>query len=200
MLVIGLTGTIGSGKSTVAGFMQEMGAHVIDADKVGHEVYLPHSLGWQKIVNAFGENILSPDKSINRQKLGEIVFNNPDALKRLNHIVHPLMLKSIEGALNELQHKHTKVVVLEAALLIETGWESLVDEIWVTIAPEDAVYKRLSTNRNLTDTQIRRRLEAHISVAQQIKYATHVIETDMPLDELKANTASLWDKISKHTK
>ncbi|MCL2281156.1 MAG: dephospho-CoA kinase [Dehalococcoidia bacterium] len=196
MLIIGLTGTIGSGKSTIAGFMQDMGAPIIDADKIGHEVYLPHSFGWQKVVAAFGESILSQDKSIDRQNLGEIVFNDPDELKRLNHIVHPLIIQSIKDVLEELRRNHAKIVVLDAALLIEAGLESLADEIWVTTAPENVLYKRLSTSRNLTSQQIRQRIDAHMPAAKQIKYATRVIDTNVPLDELKAKIALLWEEIS----
>jgi dephospho-CoA kinase len=196
MLIIGLTGTIGSGKSTIAGFMQDMGAPIIDADKIGHEVYLPHSFGWQKVVAAFGESILSQDKSIDRQNLGEIVFNDPDKLKRLNHIVHPLIIQSIKDVLEELRRNHAKVVVLDAALLIEAGLESLADEIWVTTAPENVLYKRLSTSRNLTSQQIRQRINAHMPAAKQIKYATRVIDTNVPLDELKVKIALLWEEIS----
>jgi dephospho-CoA kinase len=194
MLVIGLTGTIGSGKSTIASFMQEMGANVIDTDEIGHEVYLPHSFGWQKVVEAFGQGILSPNKYVDRHKLGEIVFNDPIALERLNNIVRPLILEAITDRLNKLRRKHVKVVVMEAALLIEAGWESLADEIWVVTSPEHIIYKRLSIKRNLTSLQAKKRVEAHLPAAEQLKHATRVIDTNLPLGELKAKVAVLWEE------
>ncbi|MCL2615617.1 MAG: dephospho-CoA kinase [Dehalococcoidia bacterium] len=198
MLVIGLTGTIGSGKSTIAGFMQEMGAYVVDADKIGHEVYLPHSFGWQKVIQAFGESILSSDKMVDRQKLGEIVFNDPASLTHLNDSVRPLILKSIQDTLEELQRKHVRVVVLEAALILEAGWESLADEIWVVTAPENVICERLSTYRKLSTSQAQQRIKAHMPVAQQIKRATRVIDSNFPLDELKTKVASLWEELTRH--
>ena len=143
MLVIGITGTIGSGKSTVAGFLRELGARVIDADEVGHEVYLQGSPGWKALVEAFGEKVLAPDGAVDRKKLGEIVFKNPAALAKLNCIVRPLISEEVQSLLKELRKKRTRVVVLEAALLIEAGWGPLVDEIWVTIAHESIIYQRL---------------------------------------------------------
>jgi len=197
MLVIGLTGTIGSGKSTIANFMQEMGASVIDTDEVGHEIYLPYTFGWQKVVEAFGESILTPNKSIDRQKLGEIVFNDYAALKQLNDIVRPLILKSVKDTLEQLRRKNTDVVVIEAALLLEAGWESLMNEIWVATAPENVLYERLNIKRHLTELQARQRIAAHLSTAQQIKYATRVINTDLSLDELKAIVSSLWKAVKR---
>jgi len=197
MLVIGLTGTIGSGKSTIASFMQEMGASVIDTDEVGHEIYLPHTFGWQKVVEAFGISILTPNKSIDRQKLGEIVFNDSAALKQLNDIVRPLILESVKDTLKQLRHKNTDVVVIEAALLLEASWESMMDEIWVTTAPENVLYERLSIKRHLTELQARQRIAAHLSTAQQIKYATRVINTDLSLNELKAVVSSLWREVNQ---
>jgi len=196
MLVIGLTGTIGSGKSTIASFMQEMGAYVVDADKIGHEVYLPHSFGWQKVIQTFGESILSSDNKVDRQKLSEIVFNDTASLARLNDIVRPLILKSIQNTLEELRRKHVRIVVLEAALILEAGWESLADEIWVVTAPENVICERLSTYRNLSTSQAQQRIKAHLPMAQQIKRATCVIDSNFPLAQLKTKVASLWEEIS----
>jgi len=122
MKVIGITGTIGSGKSTVAGFLRDLGAKVIDADEVGHEVYLPGTPGWKDVVEAFGEGILSADGAVDRHKLGEKVFKNHAALAKLNCIVRPLIFEEVLARLKKFRQKRTRVVVLEAALLIEAGW------------------------------------------------------------------------------
>ena len=195
MLVIGITGTIGSGKSTIAAFMRELGAKVIDADEVGHEVYLPGSAGWQGVVEAFGEDVLAADNTIDRRKLGEIVFCNPAALARLNCIVRPLIAQEVQSRLKELRRKKARVVVLEAALLIEAGWGPLVDEIWVTTTPENIIYKRLGAKRDLNRSQAKARIEAQLPLEEQIKSATRIIDTNVPLSELKASVATLWDEI-----
>ena len=198
MLVIGITGTIGSGKSTVAGFLRELGARVIDADEVGHEVYLQGSPGWKALVEAFGEKVLAPDGAVDRKKLGEIVFKNPAALAKLNCIVRPLISEEVQSRLKELRKKRARVVVLEAALLIEAGWGPLVDEIWVTIAHESIIYQRLKTNRQFTREQIQARIKAQLPVAEQLKCATRVIDTNVPLDKLKAEVARLWQELKKY--
>ena len=197
MLVIGITGTIGSGKSIVASFLRDLGAKVIDADEVGHEVYLPGSRGWKDVIEAFGESILSADGTVDRHKLGEKVFKNQVALAKLNCIVHPLIAEEVQGRLKEFRQKRTRVVVLEAALLIEAGWEPLVDEIWVTIAPESVIYKRLGAKREFSHEQIQSRIKAQLPVAEQKKYASRVIDTNIPLPELKAKITSIWQELKK---
>jgi len=197
MKVIGITGTIGSGKSTVTGFLRDLGAEVIDADEVGHEVYLPGSPGWEAVVEAFGKGILAADGTVDRHKLGEIVFKNQVVLSRLNCIVRPLIAQEVQARLKELRKKRTRVVVLEAALLIEAGWSPLVDEIWVTTAPESVIFKRLAAKREMSRAQAQARIKAQIPVAEQKKYATRIIDTNTPLPKLKAKIAALWQKLGK---
>jgi len=197
MLIIGITGTIGSGKSTVAGFLRDLGAKVIDADEVGHEVYLPGSPGWKAVVAAFGGSIIAADGTVDRHKLGEIVFKNPADLDRLNRIMRPLIGGEIQARLKELRQKKAPVVVLEAAILIEAGWGPLVNEIWVTIAPKSAVFKRLRAKRELSRAQAQARIKAQLPVAAQLKYASRVIDTDVSLPELKAKIASIWQELEK---
>ncbi|MDP2953025.1 MAG: dephospho-CoA kinase, partial [Chloroflexota bacterium] len=119
MLVIGLTGGIGSGKSTVSGVMADLGATVIDADKVGHQALKPKTPAWHDIVAAFGRGVLKENEEVDRAKLGQIVFSDPKALKRLNAIMHPRMSEMMRERLAALKAEGVGVVVLEAALLIE---------------------------------------------------------------------------------
>ena len=192
MITIGITGTIGSGKSTVAGIMHELGAAVINADEVGHEVYLPGTAGWDEVVNTFGENILAADLVIDRYKLGELVFNSPEALSSLDAIMRPIILEEVRSRLAELRGKGTRVAVLEAALLVEAGWEGLVDEVWVTTAPLDVIMKRLAAKKRWSPEQVRQRIAAQNPVSLQIKSADLVIDTDKPLPELKAEIAQIF--------
>ena len=145
MLVIGLTGGIGTGKSEAARHMVSLGATLIDADLVGHEAYQPHAEAWRQVVGAFGEGILQPNGEIDRRSLGAIVFSDPEQLARLNGIMHPLMARMVQERIDGLRADGADVVVVEAALLYEAGWDSLVQEVWVTDASEEAVIHRLGT-------------------------------------------------------
>ena len=139
MLVIGLTGSIGTGKSEAASYMAQLGATVINADQVGHEAYTPHSEGWNRVVEAFGEGILGADGEIDRRALGAIVFSQPEQLAKLNKIMHPLIARMVADKIEGLRSRKAEVVVVEAALLFEAGWEFLVQEVWSTDSPEQAV-------------------------------------------------------------
>ena len=155
MLTIGLTGGIGSGKSAVAALLQQLGASIIDADRLGHEAYTPNSEAWRQVVAAFGEDILTTEGEIDRRKLGAIVFADPDQLARLNGIMHPLMATMVEQRKAQLKADGESVAVVEAAVLFEAGWDSLVDEVWTTNAPADAVVDRLRQRNGLSEEEAR---------------------------------------------
>src|SRR5919108_1809062 len=121
--VIGLTGGIGTGKSTVTRVLEELGAAVIDADKVGHQIYLPDLPAWREIVETFGPTVLNTDRTIDRQALGKVVFAAPEALRALNRIVHPKMFERIAELIAELRVRGgMKAIVVEAAVLMEANW------------------------------------------------------------------------------
>lgn len=192
MKVIGLTGGIGSGKSTVSEFLVELGAVVIDADRVGHEAFKPDTEVWREVVAAFGRQILTPDGDINRKKLGEIVFRNPESLLKLNQIMHPRMYERVKAQLGEYRRQGVAVVVLEAPLLIEAGWTSLVDEVWVTVASEATVLNRLQEQKGLSRQESLARIHSQLSSAERVRRANVVIDTDCNLDELRARVGELW--------
>ena len=194
MLAIGLTGGIGTGKSTVSGMLAELGAVILNADIVGHEAYLPHQNVWQDVVDAFGREILNERNEVERSKLGAIVFKNPSALKRLNVIVHPWMYRRMEHLLEELRTKRTPVVVLEAALLFEANWTPLVDEVWVTNASEERVLERLQQRNGMTVQQIQERTKAQLSNEERLKNANVVIDTNGTVDDVRIQVKKLWDE------
>lgn len=195
MKVIGLTGGIGSGKSTVSRFLAELGAVIIDADRVGHEAFKPDTGVWREVVGVFGRQILAPGGDIDRKKLGEIVFGNAELLARLNQIMHPRMYDMIKAQLEEYRRRGVEVVVLEAPLLLEAGWISLVDEVWVTVAAEPAVLRRLQERAGLSQEELLARIRSQLSSEERIKRADVVINTDCNLDEVRARVRELWEKI-----
>jgi len=192
MKVIGLTGGIGSGKSTVSQFLAELGAVIVDTDKVGHEAFKPDTELWRQVVAAFGRQILTPDGDIDREKLGEVVFGNSESLARLNQIMHPGMYEIVKAQLEEYRRQGTRVVVLEAPLLIEAGWTSLVDEVWVTVASEATVLSRLQEQKGLSRQEALARIHSQLSSEERVRRADVVIDTDCNLDELKARVGELW--------
>ncbi len=194
MRVIGLTGGIGSGKSTIAEYLTELGAKVIDADKVANEVYNPGTEGWKDVVEAFGEEILSSTDEIDRKKLGEIVFNNPQALSKLNKIIHPRAYELVKSRLEEYHEQGVEAVVLEVILLFEAGWDHLADVVWVTVASEDTVVNRLTKERGLSEEEILARIRSQTPSEERIKHADEVIYNDGGIDKLKVKVKELWDK------
>jgi dephospho-CoA kinase len=195
MKIIGLTGGIGSGKSTVAGYLAELGAAVIDLDKVGHEVLKSGGGVFKRVVNAFGKEIIGADGEIDRARLADIVFRDPEALARLNRITHPAIDKIIEERIGEYRRRGAKVVVLEAAAMLEAGKAGQADEIWVTAAPEATVLKRLGARSGYSRENSQSRLGAQFSNAERIKRADVVINTDCTLDELKRRVEAEWRKM-----
>ncbi len=192
MKVIGLTGGIGSGKSTVSRFMAELGAVILDADRVGHEALKPDTEVWREVVAAFGRQILTPGGDIDRARLGELVFSNPESLSRLNRIMHPRIYDMVKTQLEGYRQQGVDVVVLEAPLLVEAGWTSLVDEVWVTVASEATVLGRLKERMGLSESESLARIRSQLSSVERIKHADVVIDTDCSLDELKARVGELW--------
>jgi dephospho-CoA kinase len=195
MIVIGLTGGIASGKSTVARMLSELGAVVIDADKVGHEAFRPHTEAWRKVVAAFGKDILCQNEEIDRSKLAQLVFNDPKALKRLNRTMHPLMHSIVEKRIEALRRQGIEVVVLEATLLIEAKWTDLVDQVWVTITPGDTVINRLVSQKGFTEEQAKARIKSQTPISKRAKHADVVIENDSDLNALKGKVEGLWRKL-----
>jgi dephospho-CoA kinase len=195
MKVIGLTGGIGSGKSTVAQFMAELGAVVLELDKVGHEVMKSGTDVWRQLVDEFGEDIIAADGEIDRSRLGKIVFNESNALERLNNIIHPEIDKIIAVKLDEYRRRGIDYVVLEAAARLDTDRSSQVDEIWTTVAPDNVVLKRLASRSGFSEKETRARIRAQLPDEERIKRADVVIDTDCSLDELRDRVVKAWKKM-----
>jgi dephospho-CoA kinase len=197
MKTIGLTGGIGSGKSTVSQILAELGAFVIDADKVGHEIYLPGKEAWQQVTAAFGRDILAPDQTIERQKLGALVFGSDEARKKLNEIVHPLMFQDIDRRIKAKRATgFTKPIVIEAAILIEANWLSLADQVWLIVTNKTAVIDRVATQRGMAAKDTEARIASQLSDSERRKHAQVVIENNGSLEELQQKIRVAWSRVS----
>ncbi len=192
MRTIGLTGGLCTGKSTVAAFLVDLGAVVLDADEIGHEALQPECEVCERVTDTFGQEVLGPGGEIDRRRLGEIVFNSPECLLQLNQIIHPWIRDTIAARLDDFRRTGVKVVVLEAALLIEANWLSLVDEVWVTVAPEETVLRRFKERTGLSATECLARVRCQLPAEERLKYADVVIDTDTSRDELKKRVAKVW--------
>jgi len=199
MFVIGITGNFGTGKTTVSRMLAELGAVLINADELGHELLQPDDQAYGKIVAAFGKSILSPNGEIDRSKLGKLVFDDNTALARLNKITHPRIYEIVKQKIEEYRQAGTRVVVLEAALLIEAGWMPLLNQLWVTTAPEATIVRRLKSSRGLSEEQVLARLRTQMPQEEKARQADIVINTDCSLNELKARITELWHRLPAGT-
>ncbi len=193
MPTVGLTGGIGSGKSTVAGILADLGAFVVDADRVGHEIYLPGTPGWEQVVEAFGRKVVGADGTIDRKVLGAIVFSDLDELARLNGIVHPLIGDSVRDRVAaSLAAEPTRPVVVEAALLIEASWYEFVDEVWVVEVAPETVIERVTSSRSMDAAAVQARIDAQLSTEERRRVADVVIANDGTPAELRRKLEKLW--------
>jgi dephospho-CoA kinase len=194
MLVIGLTGSIGTGKSEVARQLEILGASIISADQVGHEAYTPNTEAWEQVVAAFGDDILQDDKDIDRRKLGAIVFSDPSQLEKLNSIMHPRMARMVSDKIEVLCGQGVKVVVVEAALLFEAGWDTLVEEVWVTDTSEDIVVGRLKDRNGLSEEEAKKRINSQMDRAERIERSDFIIDNSSDMAGLEIAIKELWDR------
>lgn len=193
MFVIGLTGGIASGKSTAAAYLRELGATVIDADRLGHRTYEPGAPGFERIVNAFGADVIAADGTIDRRALGGKVFGDPEALARLTDIVWPLIR---ELALQEIAGLRTAgkvhIVVLEAAVLLEANWDDVVDEVWVVVVEESVAIDRLVSRDGMSRDDALARIHSQLSNRERLERSDRAIDNSGTLDELKSRLDLEW--------
>ena len=195
MLVIGVTGGLGTGKSSVARMFGELGATVIDADQVAHAVMEPKRLAWRALVRTFGRDILNEDETINRTRLAERVFRDAQARQELEAIVHPPVIRQIKQQLSRLRrHRRVKAVVLDVPLLMETGSESLVERVVVVTAPPEIQRKRLA-GRGMSEAQISERIAAQWEIGRKVAMADHVVDNADGLEQTRRQVRQLWNQL-----
>ncbi len=188
-LLIGLTGGISSGKSTVLQHLRQAGYSVIDADKLGHKVLEQGNLGYNKVVKSFGNEILNPDGSVNRTALGRIVFVDAEKLKQLNEISHPIIAEMIQNEFEEsVLDSNGGIVFLEAALLIEANWYKVCGHIWVVSLDPTVALSRLKKRDNLSETEAKLRVGAQLDQEERLAYADVVLQNEGTHEELFTQT------------
>ena len=192
MRLIGLTGGIGSGKSTVAALLRELGATVIDADEATRAVQAPGSPGLKQLVEAFGPEILTPDGALDRPRLAAIAFSDPEARRRLNEIIHPLVREWMAERQREAAERGDAAVVLEVPLLFETRGAEGLDAVVLVYAPEDVQLKRLIEARGMDEQAARARIASQMPIEEKRRLASHVIPNTGTLGELRTETERTW--------
>jgi dephospho-CoA kinase len=190
--IIGLTGNIATGKSVVSGMLERLGAKAIDADALAHEVMEKGTPVWQAVVQEFGQDILDAEGSINRKKLGGIVFADEAALRRLEALVHPAVIVRTKELIESSQES---VVVVEAIKLIEAGMHRTCDALWVVTCSKEQQLARLVKQRGLTEEEARQRIEAQPSPEAKLALANVVIDNSGSLDETWRQVKREWDKM-----
>lgn len=194
MITVGLTGNIGSGKSTVARYLEKLGARIIDADQVARAVVTPGKPALTEIVEHFGSTVLNPDGTLNREKMAAIIFADPSARAKLNSITHPRIGAAIRQEI-ERRRQDTEVLVLEAPLLIEAGLQQGLDEIWVVKISEEEHLKRVRARDNLTTEEAMARLKAQLPQEEKLKYADRVIDNSGTPEQTKKQVERYWNAL-----
>ena len=197
-MIIGLTGGIASGKSTAAKLLGDLGAFVLDADKLGHAVYEPHRQAFREVVDVFGADIIGADGKVDRKVLGGKVFGKPDELKRLTSIVWPEIGRMAREQMTAaLAENPKRIVILEAAVLLEAGWQKGMDEVWVVIVDPEVAVKRAIARDGVDEESIRKRLAAQTNNAQRIAAADLVIHNEGDLESLKTKVTEAWHALQQ---
>lgn len=195
-MIIGLTGGIASGKSTVSALLVSKGARLVDADVIAREVMLPGHEVLAAAVKQFGSEILSPDGTLNRGKLGDIVFQDPAALQALNNLTHPAIRREIKDRMNSMEEEDPKkLIIVDIPLLFESGLESMFHEILVVYVPREVQIARLMERNGLSLEQAEARLNAQMDIEAKRNKADYIIDNSGELVHTEQQVAVLWDRL-----
>ena len=196
MIVIGLTGSFATGKSTVAGMFKELGARVLDADTIAHDLIRPGRDCWRKIVHCFGPDILNRNQSINRDKLAKIVFRKRQDLRKLEEIIHPLVVREIAGRLGKIENsRKNEIVVIDAPLLIEVGLAKKVDTLIVVKLNRTEQIARALKQKGISRAQILKRIRSQLPLSKKIAIADYVIDNNRRKNDTRRQVKKIWEEI-----
>lgn len=193
MKIIGLTGGIASGKSTVSSLLKELGAHIIDADRIAREIVTPGSEALAEIVSTFGAEVLNPDGTLNRRALAQTVFNDPAALRELNRITHPRIVAAIQARITA-EAETERILVLDAALLIELNLGSLTDETWLVCVKPETQIERLLQRESMSRADAEKILRAQLPLEEKMKAADICIDNNGTIEALQNRVKKLWNE------
>lgn len=192
---IGLTGGIASGKSTVSKMLVELGAHLVDADQIAREVVAPGHPVLSKVVSHFGQDILLTDGSLNRKKLGKIIFHDPSKKKALESILHPPIRAVMLERMRILEQQHPdQLVAVDVPLLYESGLSHYFDEVWVVYVPKSVQLERLMKRNQLTEAEAEARINAQWPIEKKKELADVVIDNSGSIEQTKAQVEALWKR------
>jgi dephospho-CoA kinase len=197
MLRVGLTGGIASGKTTVGAMFVELGCHLIDSDKITHELLRPGQAVYNAVVREFGKDILAPpDATIDRRVLGEIVFKNPDARLKLNALVHPAVIQRQKEWLESVGKKDSKAIgIVDAALMIEVGTYKNYEKIVVVTCSPEIQRQRLRSRSTLSEEQIESRIRAQMPMEEKVKFADFVIDNSGSINETREQVRNVYSQL-----
>ena len=195
MRVVGLTGGIASGKSTAARTLTELGARIVDADRVAREIVAPGQPALAEIVRAFGREMLLPDGTLDRKRLGAVIFADADKRQTLNAITHPRIAAETQARLRALADEGVPVAIYEAALLVENGVHKALDGLIVVTCDETTQLARLMSRDGYAEADARARIAAQAPAADKLAAATWVVDTSGPLADTKKQLARIWEEI-----
>jgi len=196
MLRVGLTGGIATGKSTVGLMFVELGCHLIDADHISHQLFQPGEAVHSAVIQAFGERILSADRTINRKVLGEIVFNDAEARKKLNQLVHPAVVQRQRDWLNEMEARDPGgISIVDATLMIEAGTYKNYDKVIVVTCRPEVQKHRLRRRSGLSEEEIEARVRSQMPLEEKVKYADFVIDNSGDLPDTRRQVEQVNSKL-----
>ncbi len=197
MKIIGLTGGIGSGKTSVASKLRALGARVFDADEVAKNAVLPGTEGFRKVIEIFGTRIVDAEGKLDRTVLAEIVFNDKESLKALEEIIHGYVWQETDKFLIECRQAGERAVILDVPLLIECGWYKKVDEVWLVALPVEKQIMRTMERSGMTAEAVQARIAAQMSLDEKKKYATLIIDNSETWEETEKQVIAAWEKVVK---
>jgi dephospho-CoA kinase len=196
MILVGLTGSVATGKSTVAKMLKQYGAVVIDADQLARDVVKPGKPAWRAIVTLFGKTVLNPDRSLDRQALGSIVFRNRTKRRQLERIIHPRVARKQQRLVRRIaKRKPHAVIIYEVPLLFEAGVDRRVDEIIVVTADRETQIVRLTKRNNLSRAEALRRIRSQMPLAKKIQQADYVLNGTLPRPSLRKQVGELFKSL-----
>lgn len=197
MKIICLTGGFASGKSTAAKFMEDKGANIIDADRLGHRAYDIGTHAYRQVIDTFGPEIVADDNDIDREALGNKVFGKPEELKKLTDIVWPEIRRLAELEIAGFDAIYPDgIVIVEAAVLFEAGWEDIGDETWAVVVDRETAIERSFLRNKIDRTAAEKRIDSQISNEERISKADTVIENNGDQSQFIARLETEWDRVS----